>query len=145
MELARRSYYTFEEQRSLLAQQVRTHKTGRAFVRIVDDPQVYDVDIQRYAPGHLEWDLDKLARRRPEAIENVSQLVEQNFQSEYFVSAKTIDRQAEERLQRILNPAIKLGRPAIEGESIPRIDMAAETETEYFIGGRTLAEDDPMR
>lgn len=145
MELARRSYYTFEEQRSLLAQQVRTHETGRAFVRIVDDPQVYDVDIQRYAPGHLEWDLDKLARRRPEAIENVSQLVEQNFQSEYFVSAKTIDRQAEERLQRILNPAIKLGRPAIEGESIPRIDMAAETETEYSIGARTLAEDDPMR
>jgi hypothetical protein len=120
-------------------------ETGRAFIRLVDDPQVYDVDIQRYAPGHLEWDLDKLTRRRPEAVENVFRLLEQNFHSEYFVSAQVIDRQSEERLQRILNPAIEVRRPAIQCDSAPRIEMAAEAGTEFVIGARAIAEDDPMR
>ena len=144
-ELVRRTYYTFEEQRSLWAQQVRLRETGQAFVRLVDDPHVYDVDIQRYAPGHLEWDLEKLKRRRPEAVENVLRLLEQNFCSEYFVPAHVIDRQSEERLQRILNPAIEVRIPAIDGHPVPRIEMAAETVNQYAIGAGAIADDDPMR
>lgn len=144
-ELIRRTYYTFEEQRSLWAQQVRLRETGQAYVRLVDDPNLYDVAIQRYAPGYLAWDLDKISRRRPDAIEAVLRLLDQNFASDLFVSADVIDQQREERLQRLLNPPIEVRAPAIEGNAVPRLRQAAERLNQFSIGAALIAEDDPMR
>ncbi len=106
LELSRRAYYTFEEQRALWAQQIRLLKTGQALVRLVNDPKIYRVNVERHAPGYLAWPVETILVRRPEAIEAVHRFVEQNFASELFVSPHRIERETEERLQWILNPAI---------------------------------------
>ncbi|MFO0966140.1 MAG: hypothetical protein U0793_11230 [Gemmataceae bacterium] len=107
LELSQRSYYSFEEQRALWAQKIRQLKTGQALVKLPNDPKLYQVDVKRYAPGYLAWDAEKLERRCPEALEAVAALLEKNFSNrEFFVSPQEIDRETEERLERILRPVI---------------------------------------
>jgi hypothetical protein len=115
LEVARRAYYTFEEQRTLWAQHIRQLATGQALVRLVNDPTIYRVDVQKHSPGYLDWEIEKIIRRRPEAIEAVARLIEENSASEFFVSPQVIEREKEARLQRILNPVIQI--PAHPGES----------------------------
>ncbi len=108
LELVRRSYYAFEEQRVLRGQFIRQQLTGQALVRLVNDPTIYDVQVARQAPGYLEFDIDVLRRRRPQVLAAVDELLEQNFASGLFVSPDAIQRETTERLERILHPAIEL-------------------------------------
>lgn len=107
-ELSRRSYYTFEEQRALWAQQIRLLKTGQALVKIVNDPNLYRVDVQKHAPGYLGLDMDTITRRCPAALDAKEQLIEQNYAQEFFVSPTVIEREREDRLQRLLHPVINI-------------------------------------
>ena len=123
-ELSRRSYYTFEEQRALWAQKIRLLKTGEALVKIVNDPNLYHINVQRHAPGYLGLDMETITRRCPEALDAKEQLIEQNYTQKVFVSPVLIERETEERLQRLLHPVINIplepgvnpvvGQPRIE-------------------------------
>jgi hypothetical protein len=122
MELANRTYSSFEEQRSIWAREVRNLRTGQSLVRLVDDANVRLVDVKRSAPGYLRHDLVGIARHFPELLEKTQALVEANFESDMFVPAPVVDREIEERLQRLLNQPITVGSSGsalIEGSSNP--------------------------
>jgi hypothetical protein len=106
LELARKSYRSFEEQRSIWAREIRQLKTGQALVRIVNDPNLYRVNVHRHAPGYLAWDHEKIAQCRPQAIDAVTELIERNYESDMFVSPRLIEQETEQRLRLILNPPI---------------------------------------
>lgn len=121
-ELSRRSYYTFEEQRSLWAQKIRLLRTGQALLKLVNDPNLYCVNVQRHDPGYLSWDAERLMRRYPAAIDNVQRLIEENYLQDFFVSPQLIEHETEERLRLILNPVIRI--PAIERAVIEENPLA---------------------
>ncbi len=115
LELTRKTFFTFEEQRAEWARDIRRLKTGQALIRVVNDPKIYCVDVERHAPGYLEWDEEKIKRRHPEAIEAIDELIEKNASSEYFVSPELIERETDERLQRLLNPVIRIPASPVPG------------------------------
>jgi hypothetical protein len=103
LELANRSYASFEEQRSIWARDVRNLRTGQALVRLVDDQHVRLVDVKRSAPSYLRHDLAGLAKHFPELLDKTQALIEANFRKDIFVSAPVVDRQIDERLGRLLS------------------------------------------
>lgn len=102
LELSSRTYESFNEQRSIWAQAIRNLPTGYALVRLVNDPNIRTVKIKRSAPGYLGYDIDIIARKLPHVIERMQQIVEENFRSDFFVSASEVDREQEQRLQTVL-------------------------------------------
>ena len=108
MEITKRTFMTFEEQSHEWGREIRNLRTGQALVRLVDDRNIYRVDIERYQPGYLSMDDDRLRRRMPQAIERMERFLEENAQSEYFVSPQSIERETELRLESILNPVIRI-------------------------------------
>jgi hypothetical protein len=108
LELSNRTYCSFEEQRTLWAQMVRNLPTGVALMRLVNDPNLYEVNVKRSAPGYLSWDVETLTRELPEVLEGMDRLVEQNFESEVFVTPEVIDRETEQRLQAVLRPKLTI-------------------------------------
>jgi len=101
-ELVNRTYVTFDEDRQVWGRDIRNASRGRAFIRLVDHPQLYDVDINRSAPGHLSLDPEQLRRDFPEVLDDVERLIEQNFADELFSTPDTIDREIEDRVQNLL-------------------------------------------
>ncbi len=110
-ELSRRAYYTFEEQAALWAKEVRLLRTGQALLRLVNDPAIRRVNVQRHAPGYLSWDIATILRSYPAGFDAVEQLIELNDRSDVFTSPVLIERETADRLQRILHPVIDV-RPA---------------------------------
>jgi len=108
MELASRTYETFEEQKNEWARDIRNLKTGQALLRLVNDPRLYVVDVKRRAPGFLQYDMQTIARKFPDRIAALDELVEENFQSDFFVPASRVDAETEERIQRVLRGRIVL-------------------------------------
>jgi hypothetical protein len=115
MELMSRTFATFDEDRQVWARNIRRLPRGHAFIRLVDDPRVYQVAVKRSAPGHLSWDIRQLSEDYPEALEDVERLIEQNFRSEFFVSPQTIEAETRERLERITGLSVPVR--AIESTS----------------------------
>ena len=118
-ELSSRTYESFNEQRSIWARDIRNLRTGQALLRLVNEPKLRLVNVKRAAPGLLGHDLDTLARKFPQAIERMEQMIEENFRSDFFVPASEIDREQEERLKTILASAGSLPRPAPPPTEIP--------------------------
>jgi hypothetical protein len=108
MELASRTYMTFDEDRLVWGRNIRRAKRGEAFIRLVDAPEVYHVDVKRSAAGHLGMDLDTLASEMPDVLDDIERLVERNFKLECFCSSAAIEAETAARLQRILRPRISL-------------------------------------
>lgn len=108
LELARRTYYTFEEQRALWAQQIRLLRTGQMLMKLVNDPKLYRVNVEPHAPGYLDLDAETIVRRYPEALDLKEQLIALNYTQAFFVSPSVIEHETDERLQRILNPIIHI-------------------------------------
>jgi hypothetical protein len=117
-ELSRRSYYTLDEQAAIWAREIRQLKTGQAFLRIVDDPTIYRVNVERHAPGYLSWDRAKIKRVWPQAFDQMQTLIEDVYCSDVFTTPALIERETAERLQQVLNPRITLGTvvPACQGK-----------------------------
>jgi hypothetical protein len=69
---------------------------------LVNDPRLYIVDVKRSAPGFLQYDLQTIARKFPQALEAMDQLIEENFHSDFFVPASRVDAEAAERIERVL-------------------------------------------
>jgi len=129
LELASRTFYQFEEQKQEWARDIRLQITGQVLTKLVNDPTIYQVDVERYAPGHLGWDYAKIAKHLPSAVDALEAMLAKNFASDLFVSPAVIDREREERLERILHPVIEINTitpdeplllPALQaGETIP--------------------------
>lgn len=107
-ELSTRSYYSFDEMMRCWARDVRNRRTGECYVRMVDDPTVYDVRVKRSAPGHLGWDVTDLRHDLPEVLDDVAQLIETNYRSDFFVTPALIERETKERIERVLQPRTEL-------------------------------------
>ena len=105
-ELSRRTYYTFEEQRALWAQQIRLLKTGQALVKIVDDPKLYRINVQKHSPGYLDADIEQLVKRYPATLESVDRFIEQNYTQDFSVTPAAIELETRERLERLLTNVI---------------------------------------
>ena len=106
LELASRVYQTFDEDLRVWGRDIRNLSRGRAFVRLVDDSQLYDVDVKRSAPGYLAFNNETLREEMPEVLDDVDRLIEQNFQSSLFASPKQIEDEMQERLHRLLHKTI---------------------------------------
>ena len=114
-ELSRKSYYTFEEQRALWAQQIRLLKTGQALIKIVNDPNLYRINVERHAPGYLASEIKLLIRRSPATLESVERFIEQNYQQDFFVTPAAIELETHERLQRLLTNVIYIPTAPMTG------------------------------
>ena len=106
LELATRTYVSFDESLRVWARDIRNLSRGRALVRLVDDSRLYDLDVKRSAPGHLAWDTATLRREMPEVYDDVERMIEKNFQSALFTSPQEIEAKQRARLQRIVNRPI---------------------------------------
>ena len=102
LELASRTFMTFDEDRHVWARDIRRAKRGEAFIRLVDAPDVLHIDVKRSAPGYLSWEPSELAREMPEVLDDVERLIARNFQADHFSSPAEIDVQIEKRLTRVL-------------------------------------------
>ena len=109
-ELASRTFYTGDEWDRMWAKKCRRLKTGAALVRLVDDPKLYEVAIERSAVGYLGWDAAMLRSKLPQVIERVHEFIEANFRSEFFTSPALIEAQTQCRLDQVLRPALTLHR-----------------------------------
>lgn len=114
-ELARRTYFTFEECRNLWAKDIRTLPRGETFLSLVDDKKTYHIDVHRSAPGPLAWDRPKIRKYLPQLLDRMQALKELNYQSEFFVKPYEVERQATERLDRLLRPVITVQSPPPSG------------------------------
>ena len=101
-ELSSRTYQGFDEQKSEWGREIRNLHTGRALLKLVNDNALHQVDVKRSAPGFLQYDMQTIAREFPWAIEAMDQLIEENFQSDFFVPASRVDAEAEQRIQEVL-------------------------------------------
>jgi hypothetical protein len=106
VELMNRTYVTFEEDRNVWARDIRRLPRGGAFVRLVDDPRPYRVQVKKDMPGHLAWEVEKLARFFPKALDAMEALVEANFRQDVFCAPRQIEAETHERLQRVLGGRI---------------------------------------
>src|SRR2546426_635101 len=86
-----RVYQTFDEDLRVWARDIRNLSRGRAIIRLVDDPKLYDVDVKRSAPGYLAFDTATLREEMPEVLDEVDQMIDRNFQSSLFASPKQIE------------------------------------------------------
>lgn len=107
-QLTKRVFFSFEEQRAEWARDIRTLARGVAYIRLVDDPAVYHIDVQRSALGPLAWPAEKLLKYYPQALDRLEELKATNFHLDYFLAPSDIERQTRERLERVLRPVIHL-------------------------------------
>lgn len=114
LELSSRTYETFDEQKNVWAREIRNLSTGQALLRLVNDSRLYRLNVRRSTPGFLNYDIQTVARKFPESLDRMDRLLEENFQSDFFASAASVDVEAQQRLENVL----KAGRVRPEnGES----------------------------
>ncbi|QDU10900.1 type IV secretory system conjugative DNA transfer family protein [Gimesia aquarii] len=90
-EISRITYESFEEQALEWGKQIRQLQTGEAFGMFAGDPNVHFVNVD-----HLPM------YESPQLRDAVDALIEQNFQSEFFISAAEADRETERYRQQLL-------------------------------------------
>lgn len=115
-ELAGRTFYTGDDWDRKWARRCRTLPTGVALVRLVDDPVLYRVNVERSAVSYLGWDATLLQQKLPEVLDRLHAFVDANFRSELFLSPHVIDAETEARLQSIVRPVITLRSDAAQPE-----------------------------
>jgi deoxycytidine triphosphate deaminase len=71
--------------------------------------------------------MQTLARKLPHVLEQMDRMIEENFRSEFFVSAETVDREIEARVQRLLNgpPVVVNGNSKAEKQSEKNSEFVA--------------------
>ncbi|MFN0196156.1 MAG: FtsK/SpoIIIE domain-containing protein [Planctomycetaceae bacterium] len=102
-ETSSKSYYSFDDQRVTWAQKIRSKRTGAAFGKFKDDPQLYDIAIAHHPLGETAATLAK-----------VEELKQKNFASELFRSKDEVERETETlRMGLLTNPQIIIttGKP----------------------------------
>ncbi len=123
-ELSSQTFYTFEEQRSLWAQQVRKLHTGVCVARVVNDDRVRTVLVDNPKTGLLAHDAAVLTKRFPRVMARYEQLIADNHATEFFATPELIDREIDERLERVKRQAVVAHSPAGD----PRAETASAGE-----------------
>ncbi|HUY33186.1 MAG TPA: type IV secretion system DNA-binding domain-containing protein [Pirellulales bacterium] len=108
-ELANRSYFSFDDKLHEWGGKIRRLNRGRTLLRVVDDDRIRLVDVERSAPGFLEYDIETIVQEFPWCLDDMNALIERNFQSDYFMPAAQIDREALERIERVVRPPLNVG------------------------------------
>lgn len=103
-ELSSKQFYSFNEQRTLWAQKVRTLRTGQCILRVVDEERMRTVNVDQPKTGILALDPSVIERRFPEVMEQYEQLIETNNAKEWFALPAAIEAEANERLIQVLRP-----------------------------------------
>ena len=97
-EVSNKTYFPFDDQMVEWGKLIRTKPTGEAFGKFKDDPNVYDLALT-YRP----------VNDTPEIRQKVEELIQRNFESDFFVPASQIESEAEElRLNLLRRPPIVL-------------------------------------
>jgi hypothetical protein len=84
LEVSKKTYYSFDEQRVEWAKRVRKRSTGETFGKFRDDERLYDILIDH----HPIIESAKLRALKEE-------LLQKNFESEVFLSKADVEREAE--------------------------------------------------
>lgn len=92
-ELSSVTFESFEEHRLEWMRIIRELHTGEAFGRFVNDDRLY----------HMLIDHDPVAET-PRSNERMQELIQRNFEQDFFISATEADRLAELDRQRLLGP-----------------------------------------
>lgn len=95
LEVSNKTYSTFDEQRTEWARRLREKRTGEAFGKFKDDPTLYDIDVTRHP-----------VPEGPANEEAVTELLQKNFESEFFVSAAIVEQQGEKLREEILRAPV---------------------------------------
>ncbi|MEM7477635.1 MAG: hypothetical protein AAF483_21820, partial [Planctomycetota bacterium] len=110
VELSNRTFVSFDENKWEWARKIRELKTGHALLRLVDDSNLYQVNVERFAPLYLKRSIPEIQKYHPAIYDNYLKFVEKNFENELFCTAEEIDKAAQLRLQSVINPRISIGR-----------------------------------
>jgi hypothetical protein len=94
LEVSRKTFFAFDEQRTLWAQKIRQRRTGEAFGKFRDDKRLYDILI----------DYDPIVET-PRLREKVAELIERNFQSELFLSKPDVEKSFQNLRESLLHPS----------------------------------------
>ncbi|MCA9097741.1 MAG: hypothetical protein KDA36_05125, partial [Planctomycetaceae bacterium] len=95
-EVSKRTYYSFEEQRTIWAQHIRSKRTGEAFGKFRDDPRLYDIAIDHHP-----------ILETPTLLRRIEELRAKNFESDLFRSKQEVERESEVLRRTLLtNPKI---------------------------------------
>jgi hypothetical protein len=120
LELAQCTFVTFDEDLREWGRDIRIEPRGQAFVRLVDQAKIFHVNVKRSTPGHLALDPQQLREFLPELLDEVEQLKERNFATDLFQSPAEVDRQMQERIERVVHGRQPMNIPprsATEGQS----------------------------
>jgi len=114
LEVSRKTYFSFEEQRTEWAQKVRRRRTGEAFGKFRDDETLYDILVDHYP-------IPETPRLR-ESIEELKQL---NFASDLFLSRARVEEEGEKLRESLLY------EPPITIRSSLPLDLKPVSETPF--------------
>jgi hypothetical protein len=117
LELASRTFMTFDEDRHVWARDIRRARRGESFIRLVDAPEILHIDVKRSAPGYLGWDPAELAREMPDVLEDIEQLIERSFRANSFSRPAQIEGEIQQRLSRVLTVPRIVGAELSSNES----------------------------
>ncbi len=96
------TFQTFQEWRQFWAREIRRAPIGQAMLQREGDPEVYTVQIRQDNPAYLKYDAARLQSRFPQLLEAKQHLIEENFKSDLFLPASTVDAQTDARIRRVL-------------------------------------------
>lgn len=108
MQLASRTYYTFEESKNEWGRDLRRLTPGQGILQIANDGTLHLIDVKRSALGHLGMEWMKVRRHLPQVAEAFDRLVGENFRQDYFVSPALVEAETRKRLQEILTPRLEI-------------------------------------
>jgi hypothetical protein len=108
LEVSKKTYYNFDEQRVEWAKRIRKRNTGEAFGKFRDDERLYDILVDH----HPVIETPKLRACKEE-------LLQQNFESDVFLSKHDVDREADKIRDSLLGepPIVLTVRPPRDNEA----------------------------
>ncbi len=109
-DLSSRTYYTFQELALEAGRELRELSIGQGLLQQCNQHGAVPIQIRQTAPGHLAWPWERVEKYCPTAVEAYHRLLEKNFAQECFVAPDVIERETRERLQRVLQPQLSLGK-----------------------------------
>jgi len=125
VEVSKKVYFSFDEQRTQWAQKVRQRRTGEAFGKFRDDEHLYDIHIDHHPIADT-----------PKLTESLAELKQRNFESPLFLSKAFVERESE-RLREAL-----LREPPITVRSLPSDESDILPQNLSALSPETVCEDD---
>jgi hypothetical protein len=110
-----RTYKSFEEQKAEYARDIRRLQVGDAYVKLLDDPNLYSCRVR----------LDKI-RDTPRIRDRVEEFKQKNFENSLFLSPALIQQEHEKLREELLGPE------QITYQTKPAVSLVAEEKGPRF-------------